>query len=92
MERARIIWGYSPEQWLKMEKVGPDFQCKDTQFDSGFDFIHRETELTHIYFISNKTLNPVNTECTFRVENSIPQLWDPSDGSIDEQFVYRVGR
>ena len=87
---GRVVCGYTPEQWLKKEAVGPDFQCKNPQFDSSFDFIHRETKFSHIYFISNKTLNPVHAECTFRVENSIPQLWDPSNGSIEEQFVYRV--
>ena len=87
--KGRIVWGLTPEQWLKKEAVGPDFQYPDPQFDRSLDFIHRETELAHIYFISNQTLNPVQAECTFRVENCVPQLWDPSNGSIEEQFVYR---
>ena len=88
--QGRVVWGYTPEQWLKKEAIGPDFQCKDPRFDSSFDFIHRETELSHIYFVSNKTLNPVDTECTFRVVNAVPQIWDPSNGSVTEQFVYQV--
>jgi hypothetical protein len=88
--KGRIVWGLTPEQWLKKESVGPDFQCPDPLFDRRLDFIHRETELAHIYFISNQTLNPVQAECAFRIKNSIPQLWDPSNGSIEEQFVYRV--
>jgi hypothetical protein len=87
---GKVVWGYTPEQWLKKQSVGPDFMCQDTQLDSVFNFIHRETTLAHIYFISNKTPNPVNTECTFRVENSVPQLWDPTDGSVRNQFVYRT--
>ena len=88
--KGRIIWGYTPEQWLKKEAVGPDFQCKNPKFNSSFNFIHRETEFSHIYFIGNKTLNAVNAECLFRIKNSVPQLWDPSDGSVSKQFVYRT--
>ncbi len=87
--KGRVVWGYSPEQWLRKEAVGPDFQCKDPQFNSSFDFIHRETASSHIYFISNKTLNHLDTECIFRVKNAVPQLWDPSDGSVKEQLVYQ---
>jgi len=88
--QGRIVWGYTPEEWLKKTGIVPDFKSTDSQLDSVFNFIHRETALAHIYFVSNKTLNPVNTECAFRVENSVPQIWDPANGSATEQFVYRV--
>jgi hypothetical protein len=88
--KGSVVWGYSPEQWLQKEAVGPDFRCQNTQQDSVFNFIHRETTLAHIYFISNKTQNAVNAECKFRVENSVPQLWDPTDGSVRNQFVYKI--
>ncbi|HSH19948.1 MAG TPA: hypothetical protein VLA03_05825, partial [Draconibacterium sp.] len=29
---------------------------------------------------------------TFRVENSVPQLWNPADGSIDDQLVFNSKR
>jgi len=88
--KGRVVWGYTPEEWLKKTGIGSDFKCNDLQLDSVFNFIHRETALSHIYFISNKTLNPVNTECAFRVQNAFPQIWDPANGSATEQFVYRV--
>ncbi len=87
--KGQIVWGYTPEEWLKKIGIGPDFSTQNSQADSGFDFIHRETTLSHIYFIINKTLGQLSTECTFRVENTAPQLWDPSDGSIVDQHVFQ---
>jgi len=88
--QGRIVWGYTPGEWLKKTSMGPDFKCIDPQLDPVFNFIHRESTLSHIYFISNKTLNPVNTQCTFRVVNAVPQIWDPANGSLTGQFVYQV--
>ncbi len=88
--RGKVVWGYTPEEWLKKQSVGPDFSCRDPQFAENFDFIHRETAHAHIYFISNKKLEPLNTLCTFRVKNSTPHVWEPSDGSAKEQFVFEV--
>ena len=33
-----------------------------------------------IYFVSNRTGAPIQAECSFRVENGRPQLWDPVTG------------
>ena len=86
--KGRVIWGYTPQQWLEKISVGPDFICLDPDLAGSFNYIHRQTENADIYFISNKTLDPINTDCLFRTEDRIPQLWDPSDGTMKEQFVY----
>jgi hypothetical protein len=88
--KGRVIWGYTPEEWLKKTGVGPDFISVNPDVAGSFDFIHRETTSSHIYFISNKTSENLVTECTFRVQNAVPQIWDPENGSTKEQFVYRV--
>lgn len=88
--QGKVVWGYSPEEWLKQQSVAPDFTCKDPQLADNFNFIHRETPTAHIYFVSNKTHGPVSTECTFRVKNCMPFIWEPSDGSVKQQFVFEV--
>jgi hypothetical protein len=35
-------------------------------------------------------MDPINAECIFRVKNSTPQFWDPGDGIIKDQIVYRT--
>jgi len=88
--KGKVVWGYTPQQWLELESVGPDFRCQDSELASGLDFIHRQTKHSDIYFVRNRTTNPVSTECLFRVYNKTPRIWDPMDGSIEEQFVYKT--
>jgi len=86
--KGKVVWGYTPEQWLENISVGPDFICMDPDMAGSLNFIHRQTDESDIYFISNKTLETINADYLFRVEDCIPQLWDPSEGTMKEQFVY----
>ena len=70
-----------------MESVHPDFTCLIHEDAEKLDFIHRKTSGSDIYFVRNKTMDPVKTECIFRVKNWAPQIWDQGDGSIKDQFV-----
>lgn len=85
--KGKVIWGYSPTEFLTRDSVNPDFSCTIREDAEKLDFIHRKTAESDIYFIRNKTMDPVNAECIFRVSNKIPQFWDPTDGSIQNQPV-----
>jgi hypothetical protein len=41
---------------------------------------HRRTQDRDIYFVSNRTGNPIKVDCRFRVNQGGPQLWDPVTG------------
>jgi hypothetical protein len=41
---------------------------------------HRRTSHQDIYFISNRTGDPIKADCRFRVGHSNPQLWNPVTG------------
>jgi len=43
---------------------------------------HRRTGSEDIYFIANTTKDKVETTCTFRVKQDMPQLWDPVTARI----------
>jgi len=88
--KGRVVWGYTPQQWLELESVHPDFKSKNPELASGFDFIHRQTGKSDIYFVRNKTKGPLSSECLFRVNDRFPQIWDPADGSTKQQFVYKT--
>jgi hypothetical protein len=52
--------------------------AKDFSGDtSKLDFIHRKAGKTDIYFIRNKTDQPITEACEFRVMNGQPEYWDP---------------
>lgn len=86
--KGRVVFGYTPQQWLEKISTGPDFICLDPDLAGSFNFIHRRTEDSDIYFVSNKTMDDINTECLFRVEDRVPMLWDPENGTMKEQYVY----
>jgi hypothetical protein len=86
--QGKVVWGLTPQQWLEKQSIGPDFFCLDKPHVMNLDYIHRRTIDTDIYFVRNKSLEPINAWCQFRVEGPAPQLWDPSDGSIEPVFVY----
>ncbi|GAI55356.1 unnamed protein product, partial [marine sediment metagenome] len=41
---------------------------------------HRTTKQQEIYFVSNKSAESIQADCTFRVGKGKPQLWDPVTG------------
>ncbi len=43
-------------------------------------YTHRRTPKHDIYFTANKTDQPIQADCTFRVANGRPELWDPVHG------------
>lgn len=87
--KGKVVWGLSPQQWLAQESIEPDFSCLTSEHSDNLDYIHRQTKDTDIYFVRNKSLQPVSADCLFRVKDSVPQLWDPTDGSMKPAFVYK---
>lgn len=69
---------------LEQMQIPPDFQT-----DGTLRYGHRVTASADIYFVSNTSDQPVTTQCTFRVADSAPQLWDPVTAEIRAlpQFV-----
>ena len=88
--KGTIVWGYTAQEWLERLSLAPDFSCKSTGNLSSLDHIHRELRGSDIYFVRNKTTKEVKADCFFRVKESVPQLWDPSEGTVHHQFVYQV--
>jgi hypothetical protein len=45
-------------------------------------YTHRHLPNREIYFVANRSTDPVKTTATFRVANGQPELWNPRDGTI----------
>jgi hypothetical protein len=51
---------------------------RDFTGDPGkLDFIHRTAGKADIYFVRNKTGQPISEACEFRIMNGKPEFWDP---------------
>ncbi|MCL4177086.1 MAG: hypothetical protein KJ072_04985 [Verrucomicrobia bacterium] len=62
---------------LESMGVPPDFQTTGP-----LRYTHRSTADREIYFVANRTDQPLQTTATFRVTGSSPELWDPRTGQI----------
>jgi hypothetical protein len=85
--KGRVAWGTEPREWLASQSVGPDFTCEDAKKAPHLDYIHRRTAEADIYFVRNKSSDPVHADCLFRVHDRAPQFWDPTDGGMTPAFV-----
>jgi len=51
---------------------------------------HRTTKDQEIYFVSNTSDESIQADCTFRIEKSKPQLWNPVTGEMRCLPQYKV--
>jgi hypothetical protein len=51
---------------------------------------HRRTEDRDMYFVANKTGEPIKVDCTFRVANRKPELWNPVTGQMRALTQYET--
>ena len=72
------IQDISVTQALKKLNVIPDFYVPHSMYNLSFN--HRATESEDIYFISNGQNVFSKDTCYFRVDGSIPELWDAETG------------
>ncbi|MBE0653523.1 MAG: hypothetical protein IH594_06980 [Bacteroidales bacterium] len=49
---------------------------------NGMEFIHRKTDQTDIFFVSNQHYQSKTLKARFRVTSKLPELWDASTGEI----------
>jgi hypothetical protein len=89
---GRTIWGKTAREVLMADGIFPDFEYKSFRSDSEIDFIHRSfidnSEKIEVYFIANFIDHWDNLECTFRVSEKIPEIWDPVSGEIRDIVIY----
>ena len=72
---------------LKALHIGPDFDYADK--DSFLlDYIHYKKDGLDFYFVCNTSDEWVSRECAFRVQNKIPEIWDPLCGKVVPVSIY----
>lgn len=56
---------------------------------NGIEFIHRNTDSTDVYFVSNQHYKAKTIKAKFRVTDKLPELWDAETGEIITAPKYR---
>jgi hypothetical protein len=77
--RGLITSGAMARDILTKLKVQPDFESKSDPL-AEINFIHRRSGDADIYFVANRSTNAATVNCTFRVANKAPELWDAVSG------------
>ncbi len=89
--KGRIIWDRNrSREILEARNIDPDFSFRPTG-GADLDYIHRRTADADIYFVSNKLLQEVEVECSFRVVGRAPKLWFPDTGEVRPCSSYDSG-
>jgi hypothetical protein len=83
-----IYQGISIREILTKKNILPDFEYTGGE-DVWLDFIHRSTPEADIYFITNRHGRAVRSDCSFRIIDSSPQLWNPVNGRQRAKINYR---
>ena len=86
--KGRIIQGRKLRDILESRGIGPDFSFTSDNSDASLDYIHRRIEDADVYFVSNTKMSWEQVDCTFRVFEKVPELWDPVSGRMHRQMVY----
>ena len=78
------------ETVLTTNNIQPDLELLGQE---SLDYAHRKTETEDIYFFFNPDSVSKTFNAQFRIENKIPELWNPMDGSITKQgqFISKNG-
>lgn len=67
-------------------QLQPDLVVKNNKKE----FMHRKSKDADIYFFYNEKDEPANYECTFRVGNKIPELWNANTGEITKLARFKT--
>ena len=70
---------------------GIDFVREGLRENGGLTFVHRKTNSSDLYFVTNIQDRPSEVPVTFRVNDAVPWEWNPYDGSRSRIYQYRVG-
>ncbi len=87
--KGRVIWGKTPREILMNDGVKQDFTYtgQDIQPDQ-FDYIHRTSGNTEIYFVNNPEKHHRIIDFTFRVAGKQPEIWDPVKGEMRDAAAF----
>lgn len=79
-----VFCGTDTRAALATLHLSPDLEG----FDHELDYIHRREGEIDIYFIRNRTAKAIDVRPSFRIDNRIPELWNPLDGTVTPQLAY----
>jgi hypothetical protein len=85
-----ISFGETIREVLLRKNIQPDFEYTGGENGIWLDYIHRTTPEAEIYFITNRHGKVVQSDCSFRINTHIPQLWNAVTGEVRDNLNFSV--
>ncbi len=86
--KGEIIWGVTAREYLLSKGIPADFNIKESNSTTGFDYIHYTVGDSDVYFVSNQTTERQKVHCEFRVTGLQPELWSALSGETREATAF----
>jgi alpha-L-rhamnosidase/Glycosyl hydrolases family 2, sugar binding domain len=87
--KGRVQTGRNGREVLMKLGVKPDFESEsEGDKKPEIDFVHRTDGNAEIYFVANRSTNGVALNCSFRVSDKAPELWDAVSGQHHFAVAY----
>lgn len=86
-QMGKIFSKVTPLEILTRLNVPPDFDYADKETFL-LDFIHYTKDDLDFYFVANTSDQWVSRNCSFRVQNKVPEIWDAVSGKIIPVSIY----
>ena len=80
--KGRVLTGDSIADAMKPLNLPPDTAYTKTAPDSQVLFVHRTMPGADLYFVDNRSAQPLSTEASFRVTGRTAELFHPDTGTI----------
>lgn len=74
------------EAIFKQEGISPDLVISGRE---DINFMHRHLPDADIYFLYNPDTVAQQFECDFRIQNKIPELWNPMNGEVRKSAQFK---
>ncbi|MGC8744678.1 MAG: glycosyl hydrolase [Verrucomicrobiia bacterium] len=90
--KGKVVQNYNTREVLFSLGIEQDFDLVEKQYLPDFDYIHRRAGDTEIYFVVNKTNQWREVNCSFRVKDRAPELWNPVSGERRFAGAYKADK
>jgi hypothetical protein len=91
--KGTVYAGQTVAEALAAMHVPPDFDYTKSDPNANLKFLHRKLSDGDLYFVDNRSDNPVQLDATFRVAGRTPELWYAETGSAERaSFTIAEGR
>lgn len=87
--KGTVIWGKALSDVLSDRGLPPDFEYTAARRSVQVRYLHRTIGDAEVYFVACSSHSVETVDCTFRVANRLPELWDPETGDIRPAPLWR---